>query len=76
MSIKDHWLDASELTEDDTACAILTLASVINEKTLFDGASGANFGHELALALKNVAENSTHSISAEVGGIVEHQSLD
>jgi hypothetical protein len=50
----------------DTAAAILVLASVIDRKPMLDRQSGENFGHELAVALKNVLEEKSFQIHAEV----------
>jgi hypothetical protein len=55
-----------EHTSDKVTAALLTLADVIQNKHMIDVASGENFGHELALALKNVFKNSSISTTASV----------
>lgn len=47
----------------DTAAAILVLASAIRDSQTFNRAAAENFGHELALALKNVIEESVLEVS-------------
>ena len=65
--IKRFWQEATALVEDDTAAAVLVLAMVMQEKHMFDGSSAENFGHELAIALKNVlSEGGSLSVNAEV----------
>lgn len=50
----------------DVAAAILTLANVIDRKKVLDTPSSENFGHELALALKNVLEEKQLSVIATI----------
>ena len=51
-----------ELQLEPIATALLVLAEVIDRKHVFDKSSGENFGHELALSLKHVFENSRVSV--------------
>jgi hypothetical protein len=48
----------NELGCGDTAAAMLVLADAVRESVTFDRLSAENFGHELALALKNVLQES------------------
>jgi len=47
-----------ELDCDDTAAAILVLAQAIQGSAAFSRSNAENFGHELAMALKNVLKES------------------
>lgn len=51
---------------NDTAAAILILADAIRDSATFSRSNAENFGHELALALKNVLSESTISVSGEI----------
>ena len=50
----------NESISNPIACSILVLADKLNPEYLM-----ANFGHELALALKNVLEESTLKVNSE-----------
>lgn len=63
-SIIEDFEEAQEATDDKIAAAILVLSKAIRDKRTIDVASGENFGHELALALKNALSESV--VRAEV----------
>lgn len=52
--------------ESETAGAILVLAASIERNATFNRNNAENFGHELALALKHVFENSSISINGRI----------
>lgn len=52
--------------ESETAGAILVLAASIERNGTFNRNNAENFGHELALALKHVFENSTISVNGRI----------
>jgi len=52
--------------KSETAGAILVLAASIERNGTFNRNNAENFGHELALALKNVFENSSISINGRI----------
>jgi len=52
--------------ESETAGAILVLAASIERSGTFNRSNAENFGHELALALKHVFENSSISINGRI----------
>ena len=54
---------------DDTAAAVLVLAEAVRESTTFNRKNAENFGHELALALKDVLRESQVRIVNE--GLIE-----
>lgn len=69
--ILEDYLDFKSNGEcGDTAAALLVVAKAIKESSTFSRANAENFGHELALALKNVLSESTFSVSLEVDGEV------
>jgi hypothetical protein len=49
----------------DTAAALLILAVYLNNSATFNRAGAENFGHELAMALKNVLQESQIRIVKE-----------
>ena len=49
----------------DTAAAILVLACAIERSATFNPCNAENFGHELALALKNVLKNESFQVSVD-----------
>lgn len=46
-----------ELQVDDTTAALLVLAEAVRRSATFNPVNAENFGHELALALKNVLKD-------------------
>jgi hypothetical protein len=52
--------------KSETAGAILVLAASIERNGTFNRSNAENFGHELALALKNVFENTSISINGRI----------
>ena len=62
-AICDAYYEALKQTEEPTAAAILVLASSIEESAPFNRRNAENFGHELAMALKNVLQESTLQVS-------------
>lgn len=58
-SIVEDFLEIKEEALcDDTAAAIILLADAIRESGAFTISNAENFGHELAIALKNVLQES------------------
>ena len=64
--IEEKWNQATGLADNHLAAAILVLAMTIEEKHVFDRSSGENFGHEIAVALKNVLAESTVQLSGNI----------
>ncbi len=66
MSIVEDFLEIKdEARVDDTTAAILLLAEAIRDSSTFRRSNAENFGHELALALKNVLSESKIRIVRE-----------
>lgn len=67
--IEATFQQALALTENETAAALLVLAQVIQQKKVFDTSSAENFGHELAIALRET------SLRVNVEGRIETEQL-
>ena len=58
-----QYLEYRRHIENPIAAAIVVLADVIQEKTLFDPQCAENFGHELYTSLKEVMSDATMNVS-------------
>ena len=64
MSVIDQYIDIKERVGcNDIAAAILVLAE--NVEPAFSRRGAENFGHELAMALKNVLQESQINVSVD-----------
>jgi hypothetical protein len=57
-TVEDYFEIKEQAQCSDTAAAIILLSEAIRESATFGRSNAENFGHELALALKNVLQES------------------
>jgi len=75
LTVEDY-LEVKEKTGcNDTAAAILVLADAVRHSTTFSPSNAENFGHELALAMKEVLSSTQIQIVSESNAEIFGQEL-